>query len=152
LGADPAGWRQELVALHRERPVFALLGGTTDGSGEAVRAFCAEAELPCLLLGEPGVAPAPYSRLFPARECAADAEPPQAFRGRQWLRARGIRPGPDEGLQLATHHLLTLADVSIRRLLDNFSREAVLEGVDREGGRLPSPAACAPRPAATAAR
>ena len=150
LGPDRARWRDELAALYREQPVFAVVGGESGGIGESVRAFCEDEGLPCILLGETAGAPWSFTRFLPARECAAGAEPPQAFRARQWLRARGITPGPDEDLQLATHYVLTVADVAIRHLLDNFSREAFLEGVDREGGRMPSPTACAQ--AATRAR
>ncbi|HEV8241315.1 MAG TPA: SCO family protein [Thermoanaerobaculia bacterium] len=151
LGPDRARWRSELAAFYREQPVFAVLGGASDEIGEAVRAFCEQEALPCLLLGERTAATPLYTRVLAVRDCVAAAEPPQAFRARQWLRARGIAPGPDEGLQLATYHLLTVADASIHRLLDHFSREAFLEGVDREGGRMPSPAACLPAPAAQAA-
>ncbi len=43
-----AGWRGELEARHRERPVFALLGGLGDESWEPVHAFCEEHGVPCL--------------------------------------------------------------------------------------------------------
>lgn len=151
LGPDRARWRQELEALYRERPVFAVLGGASDGAGAEVRAFCDAEGLPCLLLGEPAAAPSLFTRLLPARECVASTAPPQAFRARQWLRARGLVAGPDEDLQLATYYLLTVADAAVHRLLDHFSREAFLEGVDREGGRMPSPMACKPVPAVEAA-
>ena len=42
-----------------------------EGIGETVRAVCEDEGLPCLLLGEPAAAPALFTRLIPARECAA---------------------------------------------------------------------------------
>src|SRR6185436_14120070 len=52
LGPDRARWRDEMETLYREQPVFAVLGGESGGIGEMVRAFCEDASLPCVLLGE----------------------------------------------------------------------------------------------------
>lgn len=150
LGDDPASWRQDLAERYRAEPVFALIGdlsGASEGARHQLAAFCAEHEVPCLLLGGSSDAPANFERKFPSGACgetAVDREPPQAFRARQWLRARGIPPGPEERIQLATYSLLTVAEAAVLHLLDNFSRAVFLESIDRESGRMPSAVACPP--------
>lgn len=163
LGDDSASWRRELAERYRAEPVFALIGdvsGAAEGAERELAAFCAEHEVPCLWLGgSPGM-PTNFVRAFPSGSCAGsagsaeaaeDREPPQAFRARQWLRARGIPPGPEERVQLATYSLLTVAEVAVLHLLDNYSRAAFLESIDRESGRMPSAVVC-PRTAAKVAR
>lgn len=156
LGEDPASWRRELAERYREEPVFALIGdlsGMAEGAQHEIAAFCAEQEIPCLLLGGSSSAPANFERKFPSGACsetAKDREPPQAFRAHQWLRARGIPPGPEERVQLATYSLLTVAEVAVLHLLDNYSRAAFLESVDRESGRMPSAVICPPTTAEVA--
>ncbi len=153
LGDKSASWRRELAERYRAEPVFALIGdlsGAPEGAQRELAAFCAEREIPCLLLGGSSGIPTKFTRAFPSGSCAGsaetreDREPPQAFRARQWLRARGIPPGPDERIQLATYSLLTVAEAAVRHLLDNYSRAAFLESIDRESGRMPSAVVCPP--------
>jgi mono/diheme cytochrome c family protein len=53
LGADPARWNDELLALQRMRPVFAVISGTTgsDGRGawQPVHRHCEREQMPCVL-------------------------------------------------------------------------------------------------------
>lgn len=145
LGSAPAAWPRELEARLRERPVFALVALPGSAAGSALSSFCDAEALPCLILEdlagsrEAGA----FTRRFPAGGCPAEtSEPPQAFRSRQWLRARGIPAGAEEGLELATHHLLTVTEAALMHLLDDFSRTYFLESVDREASRMPSPVGC----------
>jgi len=48
LEGDAASWPEQLVARHRERPVFALLGGLAAGSWSPIAAFCEREEIPCV--------------------------------------------------------------------------------------------------------
>lgn len=65
-------------------------------------------------------------------------EGPHAYRVRAWLRARGLKPGP-ERLQLDTWLALSLADTALMHLADRFSRDLFLESVERETERMPNP-------------
>ena len=53
LGHDAAHWPAELAALQRERPVFALVSGTTGPTGrgpwQAIQQHCERDALPCVL-------------------------------------------------------------------------------------------------------
>lgn len=50
LEGPPEGWRAQLEAKYRERPVFAVLGGLSGRSGDwrPVHGFCEENAVPCL--------------------------------------------------------------------------------------------------------
>jgi cytochrome c553 len=67
-----------------------------------------------------------------------EANPPQAYRTRAWLRARGITPRHD-ALQLATHTTLSLIDSALSHLGDRFSRDLFVETLEREAERTPNP-------------
>lgn len=47
LEGDASGWRAQLEAYQRKRPVFAVLGGL--GDWETVQAFCEDSRMPCVL-------------------------------------------------------------------------------------------------------
>lgn len=143
LSARPG--HDDLAARLRSQEVFAVLAGPGGEVGRRLSAFCEEQSLPCLLLEDEsgdGTRGA-FVRHLNAAPCPPETpEPPQAFRARQWLRARGIAPGPAEEVALATHHLLTLTEAAVMHLLDDFSRAYFLESFDREAGRVESPLAC----------
>ncbi len=148
---DAMTWRREFEAKQQAQPVFALWANLSDfpsESAEALRSFCEAQEVPCLLLGTTKRERGEFVRGFPSGVCVEgsfEPEPPQTFRARQWLRARGLPSAPsgmEEGVQLATYSLLTLAEVAVRQLLDNFSRAAFIEAVDREVERLPFAVGC----------
>lgn len=48
LTGDASQWSAQLAARYRERPVFALLGGTGDGDWRPVHAFCETQRVPCV--------------------------------------------------------------------------------------------------------
>lgn len=49
LRGEPETWRAQLEAYYQAEPVFALLGGISDGTWEPVHAFCEDHEIPDLL-------------------------------------------------------------------------------------------------------
>lgn len=49
LKGAPATWRAQLETYYRNEPVFALLGGISDGEWEPVHRFCEDMRLPNLL-------------------------------------------------------------------------------------------------------
>ena len=49
LQGPPSGWRAQLEAHERAGPVFALVGGISDGDWQPVQAFCQDRGLPCIL-------------------------------------------------------------------------------------------------------
>lgn len=48
LSGPADGWGEQLQALYRERPVFAVVGGMGHGDWTAVAQFCESESLPCL--------------------------------------------------------------------------------------------------------
>jgi len=63
---------------------------------------------------------------------------PQSFRIRSWLRTRGVERR-HELLQLDAYFTLSLADEAISRLAGHFSRDLLVENVERETERMPDP-------------
>jgi len=61
-------------------------------------------------------------------------ESPEAFRGRAWLRARGLA-ATHERLRLATWFALRVADHALRHLVDEHSRAWFLERVEHDAER-----------------
>src|SRR5262249_13784674 len=103
------------------------------GPGPAPRVFLSRT-----LLGE-----TPPPAAWQSRTCLLDrfAPPdasPHAYRGRAWLRARGLAPD-HERLQLDTWFTLSLTEAALMRLVDNFSRDSFVEAVEHETGRVPNP-------------
>ncbi|HBG04219.1 MAG: hypothetical protein A2075_03235 [Geobacteraceae bacterium GWC2_58_44] len=49
LRGGPETWGSQLEALYRQRPVFALLGGTAPGKWHPVHEFCEKNQIPCIL-------------------------------------------------------------------------------------------------------
>ena len=45
----PESWREQIEALYRKQPVFALVGGLASDSWQPVHDFCRAQEMPCLL-------------------------------------------------------------------------------------------------------
>lgn len=149
LDLEAPDWPRTLAVELRARPPFALLAGPGGEKGSKLAALCEQQSLPCLLLEEGPGEEGPRSavvRRVDASSCPPGAvEPPQAFRARQWLRARGIPAGPGESTALATYHLLSVTEPALMQLVDDFSRAYFLETFDREAGRVPSPLACQSR-------
>lgn len=48
LKGPPEGWRKQLEAYYAKSPVFAILGGISNGPWKPVHDFCEERRLPCL--------------------------------------------------------------------------------------------------------
>jgi ABC-type branched-subunit amino acid transport system substrate-binding protein len=48
LKGTPETWRSQLQEYYRREPVFALLGGITNGEWQPVHKFCEENQIPCL--------------------------------------------------------------------------------------------------------
>lgn len=254
LAGDARGWREQLVAYQRKRPVFAVLGGL--GDWRAVHAFCEENWMPCVLSlaeaparedgdyalylsgglpleartlaghladawpslgaqrlsqmandaeGEAAAAvlrtalagsavPVPvedvpsgdissvavlwldadalngmtkelekaaYRRIYVSRARAGDAvaawpqalrektvlidryalpeEPlPQAYRARAWLRSHGAAGG-EEAVRLSTYYLMSVTESAVAQLLDHWSRELLIETIEREAEAVPNP-------------
>ncbi len=49
LSGPSESWREQLEALYREKPVFALLSGVAAGPWRPIHEFCEGHEIPCLL-------------------------------------------------------------------------------------------------------
>jgi hypothetical protein len=65
-------------------------------------------------------------------------ESPHAFRGRAWMRSRGIR-ARHERIQLNTYFTLSLVDNSLMHLVENFSGDYLIESVEEETEGEPNP-------------
>jgi hypothetical protein len=48
LKGSPETWRSQLEDYYRKEPVFALLGGITNGDWQPIHQFCEENHIPCL--------------------------------------------------------------------------------------------------------
>ncbi len=49
LKGPPSGWRAQLEAYYKNEPVFALLGGMSNGSWQPIHQFCEDNRIPCIL-------------------------------------------------------------------------------------------------------
>lgn len=58
-------------------------------------------------------------------------EPPQAYRARAWMIARGVAL-TDERVQLDTYFTLTALDDALSRMVDHFSRDLLIEVLEGE--------------------
>ena len=77
LRGDASEWAAQLEALYREQPVFALLGGLSDGDWTPIHEFSARRGIPAILPQAPIVpgAPAdPFYSLYFTRGVALEAE------------------------------------------------------------------------------
>jgi mono/diheme cytochrome c family protein len=91
------------------------------------------------LLGEtPPPAAWSHHVLLLDRFAPPGVESPHAYRARGWLLARGL-PRTEERLQLDTWFTLSLTESVLMHLVDNLSREAFVETVERETERVPNP-------------
>lgn len=84
LTGPPEGWGAQLAAKHREKPVFAVIGGVADGPWGPIQDFCEAARLPCLFPAtqEPGALDGEFYTVYfsgglpaEARVVAADLGP-----------------------------------------------------------------------------
>jgi hypothetical protein len=64
---------------------------------------------------------------------------PQAFRTRAWLRSRGVEETGHEDVQLDTYFVFSLADYALMHLVESFSRDRLVEIVEREAERAANP-------------
>lgn len=48
LEGDPASWREQLVNLYQQQPVFAVIGGASYQDWQPVHHFCEQSQVPCL--------------------------------------------------------------------------------------------------------
>ena len=76
LSGDPETWHRQLAERYRQQPVFAVIGGTGDGSWQPVHAFCEAFELPCVFpdVDYPDVTASGYYSLYFTRGVALEAE------------------------------------------------------------------------------
>lgn len=63
---------------------------------------------------------------------------PEGYRARAWLASRGVA-GPYESIRLDTFFALAMASDALERLAGRFSREYLVETVERETERAPNP-------------
>jgi cytochrome oxidase Cu insertion factor (SCO1/SenC/PrrC family) len=146
-GAAGQGWRG-LAARLAEKPepaVLVLWLGGADLAGLAGFASVAtDHPAPgdrvsrvylssALAGGEPPPLPSAWrDRAFALlRVSLPGKEPPHAYRVHAWMNARGVARG-DERTQLDTYFLLTALDDALARMVDHFSRDLLIEVLERE--------------------
>ena len=49
IGENPESWQQDLESFYKNRPVFAVISGLTEGSWEPINAAYEKNKVPCLL-------------------------------------------------------------------------------------------------------
>ena len=76
LAGAPETWRDQLAALYRQQPVFAVIGGLGGGSWQPVHSFCEAFEVPCVFpdVDYPDVAGTGYYPLYFSRGVTLEAE------------------------------------------------------------------------------
>lgn len=60
LKGPPQTWAMQLEKLYQQQPVFAFVGGASQGHGEVIDQFCESHQVPCLLRNDPSSTPAPH--------------------------------------------------------------------------------------------
>lgn len=80
----------------------------------------------------PSLPPAWQDRAFALRRTRLPGKPPpHAFRVHAWLDARGVAGG-DERTELDTYFTLTALDDALSRMADHFSRDLLIETLERQ--------------------
>jgi cytochrome oxidase Cu insertion factor (SCO1/SenC/PrrC family) len=108
---------------------LAGFAAAADGRTEVSRVY-----LSSTLAGEapPFLRAAWQDRTFALRRFSLPGkEPPHAYRVRAWMNARGVAHG-DERTQLDTYFTLTALDDALSRMVDHFSRDLLIEVLERE--------------------
>lgn len=66
LKGSPDTWREQLEKFNRSEPVFAILGGLTEGPWQPIHQFCEESRIPCLfpMTDFPVISPTDWYTLY----------------------------------------------------------------------------------------
>lgn len=83
--------------------------------------------------------PAMRARTVLIDRYALPQEPlPHAYRARAWLRSHAAA-GDEDAVRLSTHYLMSVTESAVAQLLDHYSRELLIEAVEREAEAVPNP-------------
>ena len=72
------------------------------------------------------------------RYALADEALPQTYRARAWLRSHDAA-GDEDAVRRATYYLMSVTESAVAQLLDHYSRELLIEAIEREAEGVPNP-------------
>jgi cytochrome oxidase Cu insertion factor (SCO1/SenC/PrrC family) len=72
------------------------------------------------------------------RYALTDDALPQAYRARAWLRSHDAA-GDEDAVRRATYYLMSVTESAVAQLLDHYSRELLIETIEREAEGVPNP-------------